>query len=75
MTLGKYIGFAENVVPKRSLAPPACGCDANLLRSKHGNSDVTGHGFAGRKPDSLPSLQVTHRERMIVLDLALSGAS
>ena len=67
------VSFTENVVPERSLALPVCGCEANLLRSERGNSHVTGHGFAGREPNTLAALQVSHGERMIVLDLTLTG--
>src|SRR6476620_4133062 len=48
MTSGTGVSFAENVVPQRSLAVPARGGDANLLRGERGDSDVTGDGLTRR---------------------------
>src|SRR5260370_40365266 len=73
MTSCAGVAFAENVVPQRSLTPPARGGDANLLRSERGDTHVTGHSLARRKPHTLTALQVTDGERMIGFDLALTG--
>src|SRR5438552_5708764 len=73
MTSCTDIGFAENVVPERSLALPPHRGDPNLLGIQRGDSNVTGHGLASREPDTLSTVQVTDGERMIVLDLALTG--
>ena len=73
MTTCTDVGFAEDVIPKGSLALPARGSDANLLRSERSNSDVTGHSLARRESDTVTALQVTNGERMIVLNLALTG--
>src|SRR6476646_4456333 len=62
MTSCTGIGLAENVVPQRSLAVPTCGGDANLLRAKRGDSEVTRHGLARREPDTLAALQITDSE-------------
>ena len=40
------VGFAENVVPQRSVALPTRGRDANLLRSEGDDADVTRDGLA-----------------------------
>jgi hypothetical protein len=45
MTVCTSVGFAENVIPERSLSIPARGCDANLLRGKWRDLDVMGYGL------------------------------
>src|SRR5215471_3668614 len=67
------VGFAENVVPQRSLAMPTRGSEANLFLGERDDSDVTSHRLARWQPDALPSLQVTDCERMIVFNLAFTG--
>jgi hypothetical protein len=73
MTTCTDIRFAQNVVPQRRLATPTRGRDGNLFRGEWSDSDVTGHSLARRQPDTLPSLQVTNGERMIVFDFAFTG--
>jgi len=73
MTSCKRVGFPENVIPERGLAPPARGSDAHLLHRERGDSDETGHRLTRREAPTLPALQVTDGERMIVFDLALTG--
>ena len=51
---------------------PACRGDANLFLGEWRYSEMTGYRLARRKPDALPALQITHRERMIVFNLALA---
>ena len=60
MTSSVHVGFAENVVPQRGLAQPACGGDPNLLRSERHGSDVTRHDLARWKAYTLSALQVTN---------------
>ena len=73
MTARTSVGFAENVVPQRSLATPTRGSETNLFFGERDDSDVTSHRLAGWQPDALPSLQVTDGERMIVFNLAFTG--
>src|SRR5437588_9553309 len=75
MTSCTDIGFAENVVPQRSVTLPLRGGDPNLLGIQRGDSNVTRHGFARWQPDTLSSLQVTDGERVVILNLALAGDS
>jgi hypothetical protein len=72
MSARASVGFAENVVPQRSLATPTRGSEANLFFGERDDSDVT-HRLAGWQPDALPSLQVTDGERMIVFNLSFTG--
>jgi len=62
MTSCRGVGFAENVIPQRSLATPTRGSKANLLCGERGDSDVTGHRLARWQADALPPLQVTYGE-------------
>src|ERR1700722_587022 len=73
MTACTSVGFAENVIPKRSLPMPAGGSDANLFRCEWRGSYVTGHRLARREFHTLFPLQITDRKRVIVLDLTLTG--
>src|SRR5438876_2255105 len=73
MTSCTDIGFAENVVPERSLTLPPRRSDSNLLGIQRGDSNVTGHGLARREPDTLPALQVTDGERVVIPYLELAG--
>ena len=62
MTALADVGFAQDVVPQRSLATPTRGSDAHLVCGEGSDSEVTGHGLARWQPDTLPSLQVTNGE-------------
>ena len=48
VTSGTRVGFAEDVVPQRSLALPPRRGDADLLRGERRDSNVMGHGLAKR---------------------------
>ena len=70
VTAGASGGLAEYVVPQWSLGMPTCRGDANLRRGEWRDSEMAGYRFSRRKPHALPALQITHREGMIVVNLA-----
>src|SRR5215469_6728526 len=73
MTACTSVGFAENVVPQRSLVMPTRGSETNLFLGERDDSDMTSHRLARGQPYALPSLQVTDGERMIVFNLAFTA--